>query len=101
MDRRIIAPVLIMLAAAGGGWWYWHAGNGDRASANRLVLYGNIDVRLVNLAFDDEGRIAEMTASEGSKVRKGQLLARLDTRRLELSRNAASAEVATQRARVE
>jgi HlyD family secretion protein len=101
MNRRIIAPGLFLLAAVSAGWWYWHHSRTELASTNRLILYGNIDVRLVNLAFDAEGRIEEMTASEGSGVTKGQRLARLDTRRLELVRDAASAEVATQRARVE
>ncbi len=101
MHRRLIAPILILvLAAAGGGWWYWQHGRADEASANRLLLYGNIDVRLVNLAFDAEGRIAEMSATEGSKVKKSGILARLDTRRLELERNAAQADMATQQEQV-
>lgn len=101
MHRRIIVPALILLAAAGGGWWYWQHSSAEQAPANRLLLYGNIDVRLVNLAFDAEGRIAEMTATEGSKVNQAELLARLDTRRLELARDAERANVATQRERVE
>ncbi|MFZ0256434.1 MAG: biotin/lipoyl-binding protein, partial [Gammaproteobacteria bacterium] len=101
MHRRLIAPILILvLAAAGGGWWYWQHSRADEASANRLLLYGNIDVRLVNLAFDAEGRIAEMSATEGSKVTQGELLAHLDTRRLELERNAAQADMATQQEQV-
>lgn len=100
MDKRIIAPVLILLAAAGGGWWYWQHSRAKQTSANRLLLYGNIDTRVVNLAFDAEGRIAEMPASEGWQVRKGEILARLDTRRLDLVRNEAQANVATQRERV-
>ncbi len=100
MGKRIIAPVLILLAAAGGGWWYWQHSRAEQASANRLLLYGNIDTRVVNLAFDAEGRIAEMPASEGWQVRKGEILARLDTRRLDLVRDEAQANVATQRERV-
>lgn len=43
-----------------------------------LRLYGNVDIRQVDLAFNAEGRIAEMAAEEGDAVVPGQVLARLD-----------------------
>ena len=43
-----------LLVAAGGGfawWWFNHDGNGN----GPLVLYGNVDLRQVDLAFNDSG----------------------------------------------
>jgi len=47
-----------------------------------LRLYGNVDLRQVELAFNGSERIAEVLAQEGDHVTQGQVLARLDTSRL-------------------
>jgi HlyD family secretion protein len=47
-----------------------------------LLLYGNIDLRQVSLAFNNSERIVEVLAQEGDQVKTGQALARLDTSRL-------------------
>lgn len=47
-----------------------------------LVLYGNVDQRLVELAFIDPERIGEVLAEEGDVVQPGQALARQEDRRL-------------------
>lgn len=43
-----------------------------------IVLYGNVDVRQVQLGFRVLGRVAEMPFQEGDLVQPGQLVARLD-----------------------
>lgn len=48
--------------------------------------------RSSNLGFDRGGRIASLYVDLGDKVKKGQLLAKLDTRSLESQLNAAEAE---------
>ena len=45
-----------------------------------LRLYGNVDVRQVDLAFRVPGRIARLSFDEGDKVSAGAVLARLDAR---------------------
>lgn len=45
--------------------------------------YGNVDIRQSTLSFDRQGRITEILADEGDKVKKDQVLARLDTVSLE------------------
>ncbi len=47
-----------------------------------LKLYGNVDVRQVDLAFRVPGRIASMAVDEGAKVAPGAVLAKLDTHTL-------------------
>jgi HlyD family secretion protein len=65
------------------------------------VLHGNVDLRQVQLSFNDSERIAAVLVQEGDRVRQGQLLARLDTRRIEPQVAQAEAEVAAQQQVVE
>ncbi len=52
-----------------------------RGPATVLTLYGNVDIREVQVAFNDSDRIVRMLVQEGDFVRAGQLLAELDPRR--------------------
>ena len=92
-----IVLVLATAAGAGLGWWHFR----DNGTSGELVLYGNVDLRQVQLAFNNSERIAEVLVQEGDRVHKGQVLARLDTRRLEPQVAQAEAQVAAQRAAVE
>ena len=95
----LVAGALVLLAAlffAGRalGWW-----GGD--GREELKLYGNVEIREVQLGFRVGGRIAELLVDEGGRVSAGQVLARLDTRPLtdrlasaEARLDAASASVA-------
>ena len=73
--------VFLVLVAMGGVFaflWY----GAERKVAGELTLYGNVDQRQIELAFIDAERIAEVLVEEGAKVEPGQVLARLETRRL-------------------
>ncbi len=59
-----------------------------------LKLYGNVDIRQVNLAFRVPGRIASMAFDEGAKVPAGAVLAQLDARPLRDAVSVADAQVA-------
>ena len=74
-----LAVVLVVLAAVGGLlWWLLHR----QPARTQLTLYGNVDLREVDLPFNDSERVAQVLVQEGDHVRRGQLLALLDTRRL-------------------
>lgn len=75
---RLLFLLVLAAAAVGAWWWYSHR----RPAPTELVLYGNVDLREIDLAFNNSERIAEVAAVEGDRVHKGQRLARLDTRRL-------------------
>jgi HlyD family secretion protein len=79
---RAIIPLAIILSALGAGIWYWLS-HRQSAPAQGLTLYGNVDIREVDVAFRDSERVASMLVTEGDAVRSGQLLATLDTGRLE------------------
>ena len=97
MKKRIIPIALVALAAVGVAWWLTHR----HAASDEVVLYGNVDLREVNLAFNDSQRITSVLVREGDTVRKGQVLARLDTSRLEPQLAQARAQAAAQRAVVD
>ncbi len=91
---RRIGLLVVLLGAAGAAlaWWYTHRPK----PATELVLYGNVDLRQVQLAFNNSERIAAVLVQEGDRVRPGQVLARLDTSRLEPQVAQAAAQVAAQ-----
>jgi HlyD family secretion protein len=89
----LIVSALVVLAVLGGvAWWLTH----PHKAATEIVLYGNVDLRQVELAFNGSERIAAVLASEGDRVAAGQVMARLDTSRLEPEAAQAAAQVAAQ-----
>jgi HlyD family secretion protein len=93
--RRFILIAVLVAAAALAGWRWWV--NHQEAAANDLVIYGNVDLRQVDLAFNNSERIAEVLVQEGDHVKRGQLVAKLDTSRLEPQVAQAAAMVESQR----
>src|SRR5512132_2158461 len=94
MTRRLVALSILVFLATGGFLW-WRNYHADES--RELILYGNIDLRQVQLSFNNSDRIAEVLAQEGDHVRKGQVLARLDVSRLEPQLAQATAQAAAQR----
>lgn len=88
----IAAGLVVVVLAVGLTWWLTHR----HKSAAELVLYGNVDLRQVELAFNGSQRIEAVLAAEGDRVSRGQVLARLDTRRLGPAAAQAAAQVEAQ-----
>ncbi len=74
--RLIVVLVLLAVMAAGGRYYFLHR-NGQ-AGDNLLHLYGNVDMRQVQLNFQASGRLLAIHVREGDRVRRGQLLAEID-----------------------
>ena len=101
MDRnKIIPSLVVVLAAAGAGGIWWYSGTRDAGVSNELLLYGNIDIREADLAFNNSEHIDKLLVQEGDRVRKGQLLATLHRPRMQAEVTAAEARVAAQKAAV-
>jgi HlyD family secretion protein len=64
------------------------------------VLYGNVDIRETDLAFNNSEHIDRLLVQEGDRVREGQLVATLHRERLEAEVAAAQARVAARQAAV-
>lgn len=88
----IIAVVAALLLIAGVVFWKKR----DNGQSSAVVVYGNVDIRQVSLAFDASGRVMELHAEEGDSVKAGDLLAVLDTRTLALQAEQASAQIEVQ-----
>lgn len=97
MQRRLLMAGIVVVAGAAGLWWFMHRG----PAPTELTLYGNLDLRQVDLAFNGNERIASLAVQEGDRVRRGDVLGRLDTSRLQPQVDQAAAQVAAQRAVVE
>lgn len=95
MKRSVPVLAVVMLAAGGGAlWWYQRD---HQPAAQDLTLYGNVDIRQVQLAFNASERIEEMRVTEGTPVTKGQLLATLSTQKLEQNVRLREAQAEAQR----
>lgn len=89
--------ILILGLAAWGfdlpAWLGW-----ERPQAPALTLYGNVDIREVDAAFNDDGPIARIFVQEGARVRKGELIAAIDDARYKASLAEAEAQMRNQQA---
>lgn len=95
--RRIIGlvalAVLVIAFVLTSGFGLWTAEN-----EGELTLYGNVDIREVDLAFENGGRVEEIGVDEGDRVESGAVLASLDPARSEDRMRQAEADVAQARA---
>ncbi|MFA7441001.1 MAG: secretion protein HlyD [Sphingomonadaceae bacterium] len=93
--KRIFVIAVVVTATAGIIWlWTQRTGTDD----NRLRLYGNVDIREVQLAFRQPGRISAMEFDEGDVVSAGSHMATLDARPYRQALAAAEAAVQVARA---
>lgn len=73
--KRAIAIAAVAIVAVGvGSLWMQRTGDAD----GLLHLYGNVDIREVQLAFRQPGRVAQMAFDEGDAVTAGARMAALD-----------------------
>jgi HlyD family secretion protein len=95
---KIIRPLIVVLAVAIAGGIWWHFGSRGAEESTRLLLYGNIDIREVDLVFNNSEHIDRLMVQEGDRVHEGQLLATLHRERMQAEVAAAEARVAAQKA---
>lgn len=78
-DMKKIKVILIVLIVVigSGGYFLWQQKQNNEPK--QLILYGNVEIREAQLAFNSSEHINEIYVQEGERVKKGQLLARLHT----------------------
>ncbi|MBL1321779.1 MAG: efflux RND transporter periplasmic adaptor subunit [Methylophaga sp.] len=81
MAKKIIILFVLILATAIGIYYFLNSKN--TVDDTKIVLYGNIDIREAQLAFNSSEHINKLLVQEGEHVKKGQLLATLHTELLE------------------
>ncbi|MDA8163278.1 MAG: efflux RND transporter periplasmic adaptor subunit [Desulfobacteraceae bacterium] len=93
--KKIIGFILLVLIVCGIGVAVYLSVH--HKAKKTLRLYGNVDIRQVELAFHATGRVLQLLLQEGDPVKPGQLVAELDPVRYEASVGQAAGELAAQR----
>ncbi len=88
--RRIFIILILMAAIGLLAWWFLLREQSDEGV---LRLYGNVDIREVELAFRQPGRLQDMLFDEGDQVSAGQIMAQLDNEPYRDQLAAANAEL--------
>jgi len=91
--KKVIIIAVVALAIA-GAVAYWQTR--PAAPSDQVTVFGNVDIRQVQAAFDDNGRLLNLLVQEGDRVKKGQLLAEIDPVRFQDAVDKSSAAVAAQ-----
>ena len=91
-SKFILLVGVLLIAVAAALLWF----SRDKADPDHLVLYGNVDIRQVSLAFETAGRIQSLSVQEGDRVQKGQVLAELNTDSLTIQAQQAQAQLQVQ-----
>src|SRR5262245_19159321 len=90
---RIGVLIAVALAVAAGVAW-WLTDGRERSGA--LTVYGNVDLRQVDLPFNASERVIEVLAQEGDHVNRVQVVARPDATGIQPEVAKAEADVAAQ-----
>ncbi|EIK53203.1 putative efflux pump membrane fusion protein [Stutzerimonas stutzeri TS44] len=85
------ALLIVALAGVALGGWLWTQRTHDDGGS--LRLYGNVDIREVQLAFRQPGRVLQMAFDEGDAVAAGTRMATLDAQPYVDALGAAEADV--------
>lgn len=72
--KAVILILLILIIGATLGFLYFK----NRKVQNELTLFGNIEIRQVDLSFQVSGKIEKMLKEEGDTVKAGELIAIID-----------------------
>jgi HlyD family secretion protein len=98
MKNRVRLVVLLALAVSAAAVCWLFSGSLMRKDAGRLTLYGNVDIRQLDVAFRVGGRIRAVLVEEGEDLRAGHILAELDDEPLRQAHAGAAANLAMQEA---
>ncbi len=74
MRTRLVFLIILSTLGVAALLWREHT----PSPAETLRLYGDVDIREVDLAFRQSGRLQTMLVDEGDQVHEGQLVATLD-----------------------
>jgi len=95
--KKPLKILLILLVIAGIASTIWYFNTSLETDETQLTLFGNIDIRQVELTFHDPEHIAEMYVKEGDRVKQEQLLAIQDLQRYQYAVESAEAKLEAQR----
>lgn len=94
MKKKLVVGLVLIVALV--AWWALRMRGVD--NGKNLVLHGNVDIREVNLGFRVPGRIASLACDEGTAVKPGDVVAKLDDEPYRHEVDEASGQVASAQA---
>ncbi|MDR3641978.1 MAG: secretion protein HlyD [Humidesulfovibrio sp.] len=89
MNRKRILVVLAVAALCGLAWFIIQR---NSHHGEELKLFGNVDIREVELSFRVPGKLAEVRVDEGDQAKAGELLAVLDAQHYRDARDKAAGD---------
>lgn len=89
MKKKIVLIIFLLLFLTGTIFFLTH----KNKNLDELTLYGNIEIRQVDLSFQVSGKIEKMLKEEGDKVEKGELLATIDSKDYKANLDKAQADI--------
>jgi len=92
MKRKIVILILLFVVLGVAAGFIW-SGRLGRDNANRLLVSGNIELTQVDISFKVPGKLIARNVDEGTFVKKGMLIARIDREQVEQQRNRDAAGV--------
>ena len=78
MKIKILAGITLASLLAAAFAFYLFFSYHEELKKEELVLYGNVDIRQVDLGFRVFGRVEKLFFDEGDQVMPGQIMAQLD-----------------------
>lgn len=98
--KRILPIVLVVAVLAAGGWWAWttYGPNGSATASAVLGGSGTIEADQIAVTPQVSGRVILAPAQEGVRVKKGDVLYKLDDALLRLQADQAKSGVSAAKA---
>ena len=75
MRKKVIIALIVVILIVAAVYFMRTA---DRGNGNTLLLSGNVEVTESNVGFKQSGRVIQMMVDEGSFVKQGDILAKMD-----------------------
>ena len=91
MKKKILILIVLILLIGGICWYFYNINHEE--NTNELTLYGNIEIRQVDLSFQVPGLVSKLLKEEGDTVKKGELVAVMDESDYNANYKKAEAEV--------
>ncbi len=93
--KKIIPAIIALILLGVGAYFFYINTKKDKKPEGIIEISGSIETTETELSFQIPGRILKLTAEEGDRVKKGELIATLDAKEIDQSIAVAKSSAAT------
>lgn len=97
MNKKTLVKIVVLAVVVSGVAYAIVRNSQANESRGLTTSYGNVELRQATLAFNNSERVAEILVDAGDRVTKGQILAHLETGRIQPLLDQAVAQTEAQR----